>query len=205
MLETNLQYTVMARARRVLGRMKVLILCVMIYGLSAENTEEVLSLGRWKEQVIAPEFLLNSREDISESSRDAFLFEDNFRPKGLNEIKRITNTENVGIRLQPRLVTRSLQCTCETQYEIRDLGDGHYPRYLTTSSCVPKACLSKFNSCRLLHYIVYVLSQRELSELNDDRYSHDSDLQETPLPEALRHKWQLKPMKIPVACVSMTG
>ena len=78
----------------------------MIYGLSAESTEEVLSLGRWKEQVIAPEFLLNSREDISESSRDAFLFEDNFRPKGLNEIKRITNTENVGIRLQPRLVTR---------------------------------------------------------------------------------------------------
>ena len=73
-----------------------------------ESTEEVLSLGRWKEQVIAPEFLLNSREDISESSRDAILFEDkhNFRPEGLDEVKRITNTENVGISLQPRLVTR---------------------------------------------------------------------------------------------------
>jgi len=50
-----------------------------------------------------------------------------------------------------------------------------------------------------------VLSQRNLSELNDDRYSEDSELQETPLPETLRHKWQLKPMKIPVACVPATG
>jgi len=49
------------------------------------------------------------------------------------------------------------------------------------------------------------LSQRNLSELNDDRYSEDSELQETPLPETLRHKWQLKPMKIPVACVPAIG
>ncbi|KYN06448.1 hypothetical protein ALC62_02522, partial [Cyphomyrmex costatus] len=177
---------------------------VMIYGLMAESTEEVLSLGRWKQQVIAPEFLLNSREDISESNRDTFLYgnKHNFRPEGLDEFKRITNVENIGVELQPRLATRSLSCICETQYEIKDLGDGHYPRYLTASSCMPKTCLSKFNSCRLLHYMIHVLSQREL---NDDRFSHDNDLQETPLPEALRHKWQLKPMKIPVACVSTTG
>ncbi|XP_011697757.1 PREDICTED: uncharacterized protein LOC105455828 isoform X1 [Wasmannia auropunctata] len=195
----------MTCVRRVLGRMKLLILCVMIYGLSAEGTEEVLSIGRWKEQVIAPEFLLDDREDVSEGNRNAFLYEakHNFRPKGgLGEVKRITGTEDVS--LQPRLATRSLPCICETQYEIRDLGEGHYPRYLSASSCKPKACLGKFNPCRLLHYMVHVLSQRDLSELSDGPYSDDSELQEAPLPETLSHKWQLKPMKIPVACVLAT-
>ncbi|XP_071572810.1 prothoracicotropic hormone-like isoform X1 [Temnothorax nylanderi] len=206
----------MACTRRVPGRMKFLVLCVMVHGLSAEGTGEVLSIGRWKEQIIAPEFLLEDREDVSEGNRNAFLYEDkrNFRPEGLGEVKRVTGgAEDVG--LQPRLVTRcltrrhvcsqSLPCTCETQYEIRDLDEGHYPRYLTASSCKPKACLSgKFNSCRLLYYTVHVLSQRDLDELSNDRYSDDSGLPETPLPEALRHKWQLKRLKIPVACVPET-
>ncbi|XP_012535493.1 prothoracicotropic hormone [Monomorium pharaonis] len=185
--------------------MKLLIFFVMIHGLSAKSTEEVLSIGRWKEQVIAPEFLLNTREDVSESNRNAFFYEDkrNFRPEGLGEVKRITGAEDID--LQPRLVTRSLSCICEAQYEIRDLGEGHYPRYLTASSCKQKACLNKFNSCRLLHYMVHVLSQRDLSELSDDRYSDDNEFPETPLPEALRHRWQLKPMRIPVACVPATG
>jgi len=76
----------------------------MIYGLSAEGTGEVLSIDRWKEQIIAPEFLLNDREDISEGNRNIFPYEDNFRPDGLGEVKRITGVENVG--LQPRLVAR---------------------------------------------------------------------------------------------------
>ncbi|XP_011162399.1 prothoracicotropic hormone [Solenopsis invicta] len=194
----------MVRAIRVLRRMKLLILCVMIHGLLAEGTEEVLSIGgRWNDQVIGPEFLLDNREDVSEDNRNTFLYEDKrtFRPEGLSEVKRITGAEDIG--LQPRLVTRSLSCICETEYEIRDLGEGRYPRYLTASSCKPKACLnSKFNSCRLLYYMVHVLSQRDLSELSDDRYSDNNEFPETLLPETLRHKWQLKPMRIPVACVS---
>lgn len=77
----------------------------MIHGLSArgEGTGEVFSIGRWKEQVIAPEFLLEDRDDVSEG-QNAFLYEvkRNFRPEGLGEVKRVT--EEVG--LQPRLVTR---------------------------------------------------------------------------------------------------
>jgi len=78
----------------------------MIYGLSAEGTGEVLSINRWKEQIITPEFLLDDREDISEGNRNIFFYEDkrNFRPDELGEVKRITGVENVG--LQPRLVTR---------------------------------------------------------------------------------------------------
>lgn len=81
---------------------------IMIHGLSAEGTGEVLSIGRWKEQVIAPEFLLEDRDvdDVSEGNRNAFLYEDkrSFRPEGLGEVKRVTGAEDVG--LQPRLVTR---------------------------------------------------------------------------------------------------
>jgi len=65
-----------------------------------------LSIDRWKEQVVAPEFVLDDREDIS-SNRNAFFYEDkhSFPPMGLNEqVKRVAGTEDVG--LQPRLVTR---------------------------------------------------------------------------------------------------
>ncbi|EZA55424.1 hypothetical protein X777_04385 [Ooceraea biroi] len=178
---------------------------VMVDGLLAEDPGQVLSIAQWKEQVVAPEFLLDDREDIS-GSRNSFFYEDkrSFRPEGIGEqTKRVTGADDVDLQ-QPRLATRSLQCTCETQYEIRDLGEGHYPRYLTASRCKPKACQSKFNSCRLLYYMVHILSQRDLNGLSEDRFSDDSALPETPLPEALRHKWQLKPMKIPVACVPAT-
>lgn len=78
---------------------------VMVHGLLAEGTGEVLSIGRWKEQIIAPEFLLEDHDDISEGNRNAFLYEDkhNFRPEGLSEVKRVTGED---IDLQPRLVTR---------------------------------------------------------------------------------------------------
>ncbi|KMQ93901.1 phosphoenolpyruvate-protein phosphotransferase [Lasius niger] len=78
----------------------------MVQGLLAEGPGQVLSIGRWKEQVVAPEFLLDDREDIA-SNRNAFFYEDkrSFRPEGLGEqVKRITGAEDVG--LQPRLVTR---------------------------------------------------------------------------------------------------
>lgn len=77
----------------------------MIHGLSAEGTGEVLSIDRWKEQVIAPEFLLDNHEDVSEGNRNAFLYDKHsFRPEGLSEVKRITDAED--INLQSRLVTR---------------------------------------------------------------------------------------------------
>ncbi|XP_014480587.1 PREDICTED: prothoracicotropic hormone-like [Dinoponera quadriceps] len=179
--------------------MKLLILCVMVHGLSAEEPGQVLSIGHWKEQVVAPDFLLGD-EEITGANRNSMYGEKrSYRPEGFAEqVKRIAGAEDVG--LQPRLVTRSL-CNCETQYDVRDLGEGHYPRYLTVSHCKSKACQSKFNSCRLLYYMVHVLSQRDLSGLNDDHDSDENRLQETPLPEALRHKWRLKPMSIAVACV----
>ena len=45
-------------------------------------------------------------------------------------------------------------CSCESHYEIRDLGDGHYPRYLPVSLCKQKSCQNKFHQCRLLYYRV---------------------------------------------------
>ncbi|KZC06979.1 hypothetical protein WN55_08216 [Dufourea novaeangliae] len=51
--------------------------------------------------------------------------------------------------------------------------------------------------------MVHVLKQREMnSSPSEDRYSEDAALLETPLPESLRYKWQLKPMSVAVACVS---
>ncbi|XP_076173670.1 prothoracicotropic hormone-like [Ptiloglossa arizonensis] len=103
------------------------------------------------------------------------------------------------------VVTRSV-CSCQTEYDIVDLGEGHYPRYLTASRCKPKTCQNKFRSCKLLNYTVYVLKQREANELlPEDQSSDGSVLQEAPLPESLRYKWKLKPLSMPVACVLNTG
>lgn len=47
-------------------------------------------------------------------------------------------------------------CSCESQYEMIDLGDGHYPRYLPVSRCKPKTCQNKFHSCKVLPYMVSI-------------------------------------------------
>ncbi|XP_076634544.1 prothoracicotropic hormone-like [Colletes latitarsis] len=101
-----------------------------------------------------------------------------------------------------RLLTRSI-CSCETQYGgIIDLGDDHYPRFLSESYCKPQTDQRKFHRCKLLNYTVHVLQAREGSEF---RYSYDSALQETKLPEHLRYNWQLKPIRVGVACIPETG
>lgn len=81
----------------------------MVHGLLAEDPGQVLSISRWKEQVVAPEFLLDDHEDIS-ASRNSFFYEDkrNFRPEGIGEQnKRVpAGAEDIGLQQQPRLVTR---------------------------------------------------------------------------------------------------
>ncbi|XP_017760342.1 PREDICTED: prothoracicotropic hormone-like [Eufriesea mexicana] len=93
-------------------------------------------------------------------------------------------------------------CYCESQYELRDLGQGHYPRYLSASRCKKKTCRSKFYSCRLLHYVVHVLRLRETNVQTKDGYMMNGTLPEAPLPESLNRKWQLKPFLVAVACIS---
>jgi hypothetical protein len=76
---------------------------------------------------------------------------------------------------------------------------------LKSTSFVVYLIRQELNSnCLNVSAQVHILSQRDPSGLSDDRYSEDAALPETPLPEALRHKWQLKPMKVPVACVPAT-
>ncbi|XP_076392996.1 uncharacterized protein LOC105661755 isoform X2 [Megachile rotundata] len=98
-----------------------------------------------------------------------------------------------------RVQTRSF-CSCESQYEVRDLGDDHYPRYLTVSYCKPKTCQNKFHPCKILYYMVHILRPRE-TNVPSKWFSGDDEIPETPLPEFLKRKWQLKPVSVPVACV----
>lgn len=78
--------------------------------MSAEEPGQVLTIGadgRWKEQVVAPEFLLNDHEEFP-SNWNSFYGDKRvgFRPERFTEqVKRqITGAEDIG--LQSRLVTR---------------------------------------------------------------------------------------------------
>ncbi|XP_066594666.1 prothoracicotropic hormone-like [Prorops nasuta] len=160
--------------------MKFLALSMVLYGLLGEG--ETLP----KEAPLLPQAFLGYEDFFS-------WFNSIYWKKELFDDQQI-----------PRPVPRSVSymalenlCSCETQYEIRDLGEGHYPRYITSSRCkAPKAkrCQTKFNSCRLLHYVVHVLRLRE--------FAVDEKEDEGVLPESLRHQWQLHPMSVPVACIS---
>ncbi|CAK9798628.1 Prothoracicotropic hormone [Anthophora quadrimaculata] len=188
--------------------MKILIVCMLLHH-QLQLAEPSTRHHQWQ-------------EDLQEEQEEHRLFEprtteileqrspwtsnlDNRLPLAVLESspeqrKRIAASENLApawIRISARST-----CSCESQYEIRDLGDSHYPRYLTVSHCKPKTCQSKFHSCRLLHYTVHVLRPREVTTLSKDWYMNDSTLPETPLPESLRSKWQLRPISIAVACVS---
>jgi len=80
----------------------------MIHDLLAEDPTRVLSIGRWKERgILAPEFLLDDREDVS-SDRNSFFYEDkrNFRPEEIGEQTRRVAEDVQRLLQQPRLVTR---------------------------------------------------------------------------------------------------
>ncbi|XP_057326023.1 prothoracicotropic hormone-like [Microplitis mediator] len=91
-------------------------------------------------------------------------------------------------------------CPCETDYGIVDLGLGNYPQYLNTAQCIRKPCHGKFNPCKIIHYKMHILSQRDLDDVNSG--NDESYIEQPILPESLRSKWQLKPIKVPVACVA---
>ncbi|KAK2576732.1 hypothetical protein KPH14_005385 [Odynerus spinipes] len=156
---------------------------MIVRGLLAEETQRGFSFDRWKKDLTKMRTV--DYEDFPEDRNTLYSDKQAFLPTGLSEVKRRQNM----------LYAQSF-CPCESQYEIRDLGEGHYPRHLTISRCKPKACQDKFNSCMLLKYMVHILSQRDTSVMTEDENYTDEN---APLPESLRHKWQLKPILIVLA------
>jgi len=79
----------------------------MVHDLLADSAR-ALSIGRWKERgILAPEFLLDDREDIS-ANGNSFFYEEkrNFRPDGVTGEQTRRVAEDVDLLQQPRLVTR---------------------------------------------------------------------------------------------------
>ncbi|XP_043504055.1 prothoracicotropic hormone-like [Polistes fuscatus] len=168
---------------------KIILLYMILRGLLAQETNHNFSLDRLKNDLSKAKSLMDYEHFPENQNQNSLFYKQMYLSDGLNEVKR----RNI-------LYSQSY-CPCESQYEIKDLGEGHYPRHITVSSCKPKACQDKFNSCKLLKYMIHILSERDTSTLmEDDSYMDDN----APLPESLRHKWQLKPMYVAVACVSET-
>ncbi|XP_076670385.1 prothoracicotropic hormone-like [Andrena cerasifolii] len=186
--------------------MKILIVYMILHDL---RVAEPLALARLRQQLqllhqqqqqsLDIEALLGRDDGAPDDARwwsDKRLLDE---PIGIEERKRVAITlanhpEESSARIR---VTARSSCSCESDYKVNDLGAGHYPRYLSESRCKPKTCQSKLHLCKQLNYTVHVLSERESEEwkLNSGKQT------ETPLPTSLRHKWQLKPMSVTVACV----
>ncbi|KAG7198823.1 hypothetical protein KM043_001794 [Ampulex compressa] len=195
--------------------MKILVVCAMLLrGLAAEAPGLIVSMDEWRMDAGRPESSQDRREPLV-AFGSSYADERASRPsrpsrlEGLAAEEKRAVVDSAEISLQPRFFART-PCSCESQYEIRDLGDGHYPKYLTAALCKPKACRNKFNACRLLHYtvgnrreLVHVLQQRDSTASSENRYSIDDGvLAETPLPPSLRQNWRLKPVAVPVTCIS---
>ncbi|XP_034176248.1 uncharacterized protein LOC117602398 isoform X2 [Osmia lignaria lignaria] len=206
--------------------MKVLVVCTLM--LHHLQIAEPIARHQWQQQPrdrFQFERPMESVDEIPRPLDRSRLKEDNAmllldRPTPVQRKQIVTDYQELESPERIHVQTRS-SCSCESQYEMIDLGDGHYPRYLPVSRCKPKTCQSKFHSCKALPYIVrfpavryfpltiyvytiqpflpqvYVLRSREMITPPKD----DEKIPETPLPEPLQHKWQLKPMTISVACV----
>ncbi|XP_076243974.1 uncharacterized protein LOC143185125 [Calliopsis andreniformis] len=193
-----IQSTTTIFLRIVLHNMKIIIIFMTLHGIGILKSSV---LGQWREEQhqqrsLVTETFINEYDEIPQkiSSWNNMIFDQPMEPRKRVDITITPRPEELPCI---RLVTRSA-CSCESQYEIKDLGEGYYPRYLTESRCKPKTCQSKFHSCKLLYYVVHILTEREPKVPQLDEVA----LQETPLPDSLRHKWQLKPMSVAVACVS---
>ncbi|XP_043677422.1 prothoracicotropic hormone-like [Vespula pensylvanica] len=169
-------------------KIKIFILCMILRSLLGQEANRNFSFDRTKRDLSKSRAFVDY-DDFPENQKSLY-YKQMYLSGGLNEVKR-----------RNLLYSQSF-CPCESQYEIKDLGEGHYPRQLTVSHCKPRICQDKFNSCKLLKYMVHILSQRDANALVEDDNSYMDE--NAPLPESLRHKWQLKPMYIAVACVPET-
>ncbi|XP_058064637.1 uncharacterized protein LOC131214273 [Anopheles bellator] len=90
-------------------------------------------------------------------------------------------------------------CACQTKYELLDLGNTHFPRYIVNAICQNRSinsqkCWRGF-SCKEIPYKVRVLTKR-----TDNEPVGESDHHSTLLPEPLREHWRFKTVTIAAAC-----
>ncbi|XP_031783445.1 prothoracicotropic hormone [Nasonia vitripennis] len=95
-------------------------------------------------------------------------------------------------------------CGCVTQHKLVNLGEGHYPRYITTARCKSKTVANRFYQCKYYDYRVHVLVKRGLNSIPKNADELDvRDVEELPLPESLHANWQLFALSVSVACVAV--
>ncbi|XP_043269930.1 prothoracicotropic hormone isoform X2 [Venturia canescens] len=160
----------------------------------------VNAFRRWSDDPLEPDFI-DIRNDCSSEACLAL-----FPKKRNGEIEQVD--EKPRQVLTPyHIMGRPWQvsCPCETQYDILDLGLDSYPRYLATARCTPKTCYNKFTPCRLIHYKVHILRQRDTGVESDRSEEQQQYVEQIALPESLRLKWEMKPIKIAVACIAADG
>ncbi|XP_058794627.1 prothoracicotropic hormone-like [Phymastichus coffea] len=95
-------------------------------------------------------------------------------------------------------------CGCVAEHRVINLGEGHYPRYITIAKCRPKTCSNRFYQCRHTDYRLHVLVNRGMNSiLNNAQEMGVKDLEELTLPQSLQANWQMIGLSIPVACTSV--
>lgn len=92
-------------------------------------------------------------------------------------------------------------CTCDMRYELRDLGQNYYPRYVPSAVCTPEVCWNSLYRCKPRHYKMYFLKHRD--ESSDEILPEPTGGQPVhgPLvPDQLRKEWVFEAIKVAVSC-----
>ncbi|XP_015121796.1 uncharacterized protein LOC107044438 [Diachasma alloeum] len=176
--------------------MKTIAVYMTLVTLAIRTDGRQVNFAQWP-KLIDPDDSLSLQDDCLTGSCDDLFAEK--RSKVLEEVEQMLP---VSSSYHSSSGPWQWMCPCETQYGILDLGPGHYPRYLARAHCAPKACRNRLNQCKLINYKVHILRERDPTdggETSDEQY-----VEHSVLPEPLRVKWQLKPMKIAVACIAAT-
>ncbi|XP_063974894.1 prothoracicotropic hormone-like [Diachasmimorpha longicaudata] len=176
--------------------MKYIAVYMTLVTLAIRTDGRQFSYGQWP-RFIEPDDSLSLQDDCLTGPCDELYPEK--RSRGVEDPEQMLPLAS---SYHSTSVSWPWMCPCETQYGLLDLGPGHYPRYLARAQCAPKACRTRLNQCKLINYKVHILREREPTdgaETSDEPY-----VEHSVLPEPLRVKWQLKPVKIAVACVALT-
>ncbi|XP_034940871.1 prothoracicotropic hormone [Chelonus insularis] len=176
--------------------MKTTIVCMILLCVKMMKNCQAYNSAQWTNIILDSDSLDDDRSWIN--NPEGYLYAEK-RTKDTEQINKLRSSSK---DLFSSHGPWQWLCPCETQYDIVDLGQGNYPRYLATARCVAKPCHGKFNPCKLIYYKVHVLSQRELDDRSDA--ADDTYIDQSLLPESLQVKWQLKPLKVAVACIPAT-
>ncbi|KAJ8675328.1 hypothetical protein QAD02_011114 [Eretmocerus hayati] len=184
--------------------MKTLIFLVIVLALLTIARGRITLIGSYSDDFSDVDFP-DERDDCSDGSCSVYAEKRMIVPDKVVEHRQIV--PRFASSLEPMSPESFPEwkpvCGCGTTHHIVDLGENHFPRYISIARCKPKTCMDNGRQCMHLTYRIHVLVKRGVSTRLTSPDDTVQNVEELTLPQSLHTNWQMYAFTVPVACFAV--